>query len=645
MPVVAFEIRSREPFDGGRAFGDVGAYERIDGVLRYSVDPEHALNSAIVDLPLAARDENGRVSFEGDVALLQPVDPSRANGRLLCDIANRGTATFSRYDVAADEGYLLQRGWSVASIGWQWDVQRGAGLLGLDAPTALDSAGRPIQGSVSVTYQPGEAAPHFALADAGASYPVADMEQADAQFFIRDFPNGTRQLVARDRWRFTRGDGGATQIVFDRSVEPGRFYEVIYRTNTTPVVGCGLLAVRDAAHFFRYPNEVDNGVHAAITHALAAGFGQPGRFLREFVAAGMNIDYDKPAFDGMHIHAAGGIRGEFNYRFAQPSVREPYGLGHLPPYAYDDGANPFSRAAQPGLLARQRERGAVPKIIATNTSTEYWRGDASMLHITPDGAGDLPDAPETRTYLFASTQHDPGTLPLRTGESGERPVTSHPMNIVDYRPLLRAALANLEGWVVDGVVPPPSAVPRLADGTARTRDRAAYDLFAATGLDTIAPKRLWALPRLEFGPSAAEGIGTYPPLVSQTEMYPSFVSAVDADGNEVAGIRPPDVAVPLATHTGWNPRNTETGGLAETAGAYGSSVPFHPTAVERARFEDPRPAIEERYADRDDYLQRVRTAAEALVAERHLLREDLEVVVNNAAERWDALVSADVVAR
>jgi hypothetical protein len=238
-----------------------------------------------------------------------------------------------------------------------------------------------------------------------------------------------------------------------------------------------------------------------------------------------------------------------------------------------------------------------------------------------------------------------GTLPLRNGDPGERPVTSHPMNVTDYTPLLRAAFANLERWVCDGVDPPPSALPRLADGTARTRDRAAYDLFAGTGLDTIAPKRLWALPRLEFGPEAAAGVATYPPLVSQTEMYPSFVSAVDADGNEVAGIRLPDIVVPLATHIGWNPRHTETGGLAETAGAYGSSVPFQQTAAERARFEDPRAAIEERYSGRDDYLQRVRSAAEALVTERHLLEQDVEVVVQNAAERWDALVPAAVTTR
>jgi hypothetical protein len=379
----------------------------------------------------------------------------------------------------------------------------------------------------------------------------------------------------------------------------------VYKTNVCPVVGAGLLAVRDAAFFFRYGDygelmasrgtaiAIDNPVGAPISHAFAVGFGQGGRFLREFLAAGLNWEFSRPV---------------------------------------------------PGLLARQRERGGVPKILATSTSTEYWRGDASMLHISPDGASDLPDAPETRTYLFASTQHEPGTLPLRNGEPGERLVTSHPMNITDYRPLLRAALANLEAWVVDGVEPPPSAVPRLADGTARTRDRAAYDLFAGTGLDTIAPKRLWALPRLDFGPDAPSGVGKYPPLVSQTEMYPSFVSAVDADGNEAAGIRLPDIAVPIATHTGWNPRHTETGGLAETAGPYGSTVPFRPTAAERARFEDPRAAIEERYSDRDDYIQQVRSAAEALVAERYLLEQDIEVVVNNAAERWDALVSAEMVA-
>jgi hypothetical protein len=660
MPVTAFEIRSREAFEGGREFGDAGAYERIDGVLHYAVDPANESNLGIVDLARAARDEQGRVHFEGDVTLLQPADASRANGRLLADVVNRGNRTFMRYNLAtadasrrdwipAGDGYLMERGWTIASIGWQWDVPRTEGRLGLDAPSALDADARPIQGWVSVSHQPDTDVPHFMLSDRGHTpYTAADLEQADARLMVRDFPNGTRQEIPRDRWRFARVEGGAmvpdaTHVALDGGFEVGRYYEAIYRTDMCPVVGAGLLAMRDGAAFFRHATADDNPARGRITHTFVVGISESGRFLREFLHTGANIDEEgRPAYDGMHIHIAGGRRGEFNYRYAQPSVIEPYGLGHLPPFAYEETIDARTKEPIPGLLARLRARGHVPKVIATNTGTEYWRGDASMLHIDPAGAIDLPEPPETRTYLFASTQHGSGTLPLSYGTPQAPNTTTNPRNITNYMPLLRAMLANLEAWVCEGVEPPLSALPRLADGTAVRRDRAAYDLSGFPPLAQLRTSRLWSLPKLDFGAEADKGIGAYPPVVKLTDQFPSFVSAVDADGNERAGIRLPDIAVPLATHTGWNPRHASIGGQDETAGLNGSSVPFAVTPAEREQTNDPRLSIEERYRDREDYVTRVRAVAEELVAARYLLEQDIDVAVANATERWDVLVPAVV---
>jgi hypothetical protein len=660
MPVTEFEVRSREPFDGGRVFGDVGAYERIDGVLHYAVDPANESNLGIIDLARAARDAQGRVRFQGDVTLIQPVDLARANGRLLCDVVNRGNRTFMRYNLAtadplhpdaipAGDGYLMEHGWTIACVGWQWDVLPTSGRLRLDAPSALGEDGRPIQGWVSVPYQPTVAEPHFLLSDRGHQpYTVADIEQPDAILFVRDFPNGTRQAVPRDRWRFARMEGGvavpdATYVTLDGGLEPGRYYEAIYRTDMCPVVGAGLLAFRDAASFFRYSTAEDNPARGRISHAFGEGISQSGRFLREFLFAGANVDEDGRAiYDGLHLHIAGGRRGEFNHRYAQPSVIEPYGLGHLPPWAYEDTKDPRNGETIPGLLTRLRARGAVPKLIATNSATEYWRGDAALLHVDPSGASDLLETPEARTYLFASTSHGSGTLPLRYGVAGEPKTVMNPLNITNYTPLLRAALANLEAWVSDGVEPPPSQLPRLADGTAKTRDFLAYAFSMLPIIQMVAPKRMWTVPWLDFGPEAAAGIGHYPPITPQSNMIPSLASAVDADGNERAGIRLPDIAVPLATHTGWNPRDDATGGLGETAGLSGSSLPFAVTAAERERTQDTRLSVEERYRDRDDYLARVRLAAEALAADRFLLEQDIDVAVANAAARWDALVPAVV---
>jgi hypothetical protein len=433
-------------------------------------------------------------------------------------------------------------------------------------------------------------------------------------------------------------------VALDGGFEAGRYYEFVYRTDACPVVGAGLLAVRDAASFLRYSGAEDNPARGRITHTFAVGISQSGRFLREFLHAGANLDEDRRmAYDGLHTHIAGGRRGEFNFRYAQPSVIEPYNLGHRPPFAYEDTEEPRTKQPVPGLFTRLRAHGAVPKVIATNSATEYWRGDASMSHITPNGARDLPESPEVRAYLFASMAHGSGTLPLRQGSAEDAPATTaNPLNITNYMPLLRGALANLEAWVCDGVEPPPSALPRIAGGTAVTRDRAYYDLSQLPPLAQIRVARLWSLPRLDLGPDADAGVGTYPPVVRLADQYPTFVSAVDADGNEVAGIRLPDVAVPLATHSGWNPRHADIGGQDETMGLSGSTVPFALTAADRERTNDPRLSVEERYRDRDDYAARVREAAEALAAARYLLPQDVEVAVANALERWDALVPSAV---
>jgi hypothetical protein len=348
-------------------------------------------------------------------------------------------------------------------------------------------------------------------------------------------------------------------------------------------------------------------------------------------------------YDGLHIHIAGGRRGEFNFRYAQPSVIEPFNLGHRPPFTYDEVIDTRTEERLPGLFTRLRARGVAPKVIATNTATEYWRGDASALHTDPTGTRDIPEPPEARTYLFASMAHGSGTLPFRRKLADGPELTTNPFNVTSYGPIFRGVLANLEAWVCDGVEPPPSVRPSVADGTAVTRERALYDFLRFPTVDKVIVKRLWNLPRLDFGPDADAGVGTYPPQTSHSlNLYPSLVSAVDQDGNELAGVRLPDVSVPLATHTGWNPRHPDTGGPDQTSGLRGSSVPFALTAAEREEQGDPRLSIEERYRDREQYRARVHEAADALAADRFILPRDIEVTVENATARWDALVPAAV---
>ena len=324
---------------------------------------------------------------------------------------------------------------------------------------------------------------------------------------------------------------------------------------------------------------------------------QSGRFLRHYLYSGLNLDEaGRRVFDGINIHVAGARRGEFNHRYAQPSQQHTPNFGHLAPFADDPGAD------GPGLLDRQRLLGGVPKIITTNTSAEYWRGDCGLLHIDARGKEDLPDSAETRTYLLASTQHGLGTVPLADYNPNDGARGEHPFNAVDYAPLMRAALANLDAWVTAGVEPPPSVVPRLADGTAIHHEQV-FDAYRALPGATIPDTDI--LPRLrrfDLGPEAAQGVGRYP--ATPGDLYPAFVSAVDADGNELGGLRMPDVAVPIATYTGWNPRHLVTGGPGQIIPMQGSTLPFARTLAEREASGDRRLSVAERYRGREDTWRR-----------------------------------------
>jgi deazaflavin-dependent oxidoreductase (nitroreductase family) len=155
------------------------------------------------------------------------------------------------------------------------------------------------------------------------------------------------------------------------------------------------------------------------------------------------------------------------------------------------------------------------------------------------------------------------------------------------------------------------------------------------GLQLPAAAQLPATPILELGPGAERGIGSWPARV--TGELPVWVSAVDADANELAGVQLPERSAPLGTYTGWNPRRAQPGlpdVLYEFAGSF---APFVATERERAQRGDPRPSRAARYRDRAGYAARVRDAALELVAERLLLAEDVDAAVASALARYDSL--------
>jgi len=650
MAVTGIEIQTRSLVLDGQAFGEVGAYEKIAGIVRFATEPAHAANASITDLGLAPRDAAGKVASWADFYVLRPMMPERGNRRLLLDVPNRGrkvalgmfnsTPRVPDPTTAEDfgNGFLMRYGYTVAWCGWQHDVPRADGLMALTVPRAR-GAGGPVTGLVRCEFRPNTGTDVLPLADRyHVPQPALDVEEAGSRLTVREHGGAPEVAIARGAWRFARRDGDrlvpdACHVHLAGGFQPGKIYDVIYRAQDPPVVGLGLLAVRDVGSWLRFaPAASGNPCAGQIERAYVFGVSQCGRFLRHFLYLGLNEDEaGREVFDAVFPFVAGARRGEFNMRFGQPSLNAHQAVGDLFPFAHGEQVDPVT-GQRDALLGRLAARRRVPKVFEINTSAEYWRGDASLVHTDVEGRVDVEPPAEVRLYFFAGAQHTPGALPPPPADPNTGGRGRHSFNVVDYAPLLRAALVNLDRWVSAGAEPPPNAVPRLADGTAVAAASTAPVYARIPG--AVFPDRVAAPTRLDFGPDTARGIVTELPPKSGAP-FSTLVSAVDADGNELAGIRPVEVAVPLGAFTGWNPRHPEQGAPGDLMSMMGSTLPFGRTRADRERAGDPRPSIAERYPSRAAYLDAVRAAARALVSARHLLDEDVGSIVERAGRQWD----------
>lgn len=650
-------IISRRPLAQGKSFGSVGSYEQLDGKVYFAVDPLHPANRLITDLDLAPRDASGQVHYTADFRILRPVEPRRGNHRLVLDILNRGvTRALANFNSAPDappdgpldpgNGFLMRQGYTVAWCGCQHDVPDVPGLMRLHAPEAMTPGG-PISGRMAVTFQPNAPAAVQFLADRmHRPYPTHGLDDPDAVLTEQEHEDAPERIIPRDQWSFARLENGnvvpdATHVYMASGFLPGRVYQVIYTATGAPVAGCGLLATRDFAAFLKHGTAAQgNPCAGELEYVYGFGASQSGRFLRHFLYLGLNRDArDRTVFDGCIAHVAGGRHGDFNSRFAQPSTQASRTPCNRFPFS-DVGQTDPETGQTAGLLSRLAARGKVPKLMHTYTSSEYWAGHGALVHIDITGTRDLEVPESVRVYHFGGTQHPMPGFPLTDYNAGQGYRGKHPFNWVDWRPLLRAALVNLDHWVAHGKPAPPGQHPRLDAGTAVRPESLAEKFRAIPGVKLHEPLRRFA--RLDFG--TVNGIATHvPPLVGAP--YACLVPAVDEDGNEVCGIRMPTQSVPLATYTGWNARHADIGGegqLLAAGGASGGTVvgatlAFPATREAREATGDPRRAIDERYASRADYLEKVRQAAVALVRQRYLLEEDVEEIVSLAAKQYGAL--------
>jgi hypothetical protein len=640
---IRLRIDAREPFAGGMTFGDVGPYERLAGRILFAIDPQDPANRPIVDLDRAPRNAAGLVEFAADLFVLKPVDLGRGNRRLLYDVNNRGNiralqffndaphSNAPRAAAHAGNGFLMRRGYTLVASGWQGDILPGDGRLTIQVPVARDDGGE-LSGVVRAEFiveEPGITCLPLSGNAYTASYESASLDTRGAAFTCREREADPRQPIPPEAWQFARLDGdgrpvpSASHCYLPAGFRPGWIYELIYTAKNPLVLGLGFAGVRDLIAFLRYAEADAEGTPnplrrdgVGIDKAYAWGRSQSGRFLREFVYRGFNRDLrGRRVFDAIAPHVAGGGRVVLNYRFAQPGRHPRQHEDHLYPsdqfpFAYPVLHDPLTGKTD-GILKRP---DADPLVI--QTSSEYWQRRGSLVHTDPLGR-DLPEHDGVRLYLFASSQHhaDPHSGPL----TGAHRWPSNPLNTT---PLLRALLDALDAWATHGTPPPPSRVPRRADGTLvpAAEVQARFPKIPGVGCPS-APDRLFVQ---EHGPDVERGLLTKePPEADRSQEYAVLVPQVDADGNDLAGIRTPHVAVPLATFTGWNLR-LPGGGEPDLASLNGSYFPFARTAAERRASGDPRPSLEERYRSKAHYVRAIALAAQRLVEQRLLLEEDAE---------------------
>ena len=592
-----------------------GSYERLTGKVYFSLAVANPHNARIVDLANAVNLKDGEVEFSADFVAVRP---KNSNGSMLLEVPNRGHAGILQL-VDGDEDWLLRSGFTVVSLGWQWDAQA-PGALRFYAPIAKDH-GKTITGLLRGDFMLSRPAPEVPLghlmdgAIGGIEYPVAAPDDPRNVLTVRPSRDAARTLIPRSQWQFV----GDRTIRLKGGFVPGRIYEYVYAVANPAVAGGGFAAIRDFASYAKH----DPQAIAPAERVYGEGISQDGRFLRDFLFQGFNADEEgRIALDGVLAHVAGAGRGSFNGRFAQPSRdAQPTSAVFFPTdiFPFTDQPETDSLTGKTaGLLDRAAADKVMPKIFFSNTSYEYWGRVAALISVTADGKRDAAIGDNVRIYHFTGLQHFSVPFPPQKG-SGDL-MGQQPQSPLPVRFFWRAMIANMDAWVRSGTLPPVSSYPRIGDGT-------------------LVPLHDYALPRIpglnrphEANQAYRLDLSTVPPKVGPA--FPLLVPQVDADGNERDGVHLPEITVPLATYVGWNLRDPSIGAPDQRVAFEGSYVPFPRTAIDRLKTHDPRASIAERYRDRDDYLVRYEKAVDALIEQRWILLEDRATLLHRGEQEW-----------
>ncbi len=650
---IRIEFDSKSTFAGGVSFGTTGPYERLLGAVSFAIDPNEKDLPFVCDLDLAPRNPEGLVEFKAVLDIVKPVDLGRGNGKLLFDFSNRGgRGAFTRLNdgggdfskaTAVGNGFLNKQGYTVVIAGWQGDlVYTGSNIVAF-LPEARQNS-RPLRGRVRqefISDKPGVLSIPVSGAANIQCYPVLD--RATATLTIREREADPRVPVPASDWELAKAkeQGGKVELTPSNvdlyvkgGFKTGWIYELIYDTEGSRVMGLGFLGLRDLVSFLRYGTKDSSGTANPLAGSMDKVYGYgaslAGRVVREFIYEGWNRDPEgRKVFDAVQTHTGIG-RLYCNMRFAQigryprqheehsyPSERYPFNFNPIP--------DPFTGKVD-AVLKRPE---ADPLIVHCHTSSEYWERHGSMTHTDPRDGSDAEIPPNVRMYMLAGSPH------AAIAADNPRWAGQLPPSNFSPQPFLRACFVLMDRWASQGVPPPQNRVPRRDAGQLVAPEEALKKFPKIPGVNLpTTPSRL---PLWNYGPDFDDkGImSIFPPEVVPGKEYPIQVPAVDADGNDLGGVRYPDMQAPIATYIGWALRKAgfAEGELLMTNGCIKA---FTRTKAEREKLGDPRLSIEERYPTHQTYIDKVNRAVDELVKEGFLLPEDGESYIE-AAKRKNPL--------
>jgi hypothetical protein len=654
---IVIDKKTSPAFDG-RSFGSAGQYETLAGRAFGELDPNDLRNRLITDIALAQKNANGKVEYVASFYLVKPIDMSKSSRLMWHDVPNRG----GRITIAVQERMLGDIG---LSSGWQGD-HSGRTVPTADndwvtVPVAKNADGSPVMGRVlgRIVNASGPASRPMIVNANPVPYRPVTLDTSKATLVTRTGEtvdgkvSGERTVPAGD-WAWARcteenpfpGIPDPTQVCVKGGFDPKRLYQVTFTSQDPYVLGVGFAAFRDIASFLRYERQDAEGhpnpLGGQVQWVVSRGRSQSGRFLRAFLHLGFNQDEQ-----GRQVHAgawpiiASG-RLPLNVRFATPDAASKlYEGGMEGPVWWTAWADPIRKLPAASLLDRCTTTKTCPKIMEQLGSTEAW-----ALYMSPSWLGttaerDLPLPANVRRYYMPSTPHGggdggfsvmPDPAPQCPGPGfGRGMLAENPMPYTETNNALRI---HLREWVMKDVAPPQSVYPSLANGTLVDPTKAATGFPTIPGLPANAPTGLVS-PMLDydwgtdFNAMDLSGVAsTVPPTIRN--VMTMKVPKVDADGNELGGVPIVLREAPLGTYLGWNivADGFHKGKICNYAAGM---IPFARTRAERMANDDPRLSLEERYQTHEGYVAAVKAAAAKAVAQKFLLQEDADRLVEAAA--------------